>query len=362
MKTPTSSRQMKKNHIILVSVKNGPFIRKDIEMLEEQQYHVDAFFMEKTKGLDMIFSQIRLLGFLLLNVCKARAIIVWFVDYHAFLPSIMGKLFNKKVLALVGGFDAVALPSFRYGVFYKRNFRSWIVRHAYKMADYILPVHESLIEGINYYADPAGKGFKTGVRSYVKGVRGEFHALPTGYNPDFWKVNPTEARKGVVTIASIKSLRTFQIKGIDLIYEIAAQMPDVPFTVIGVSGKLHEELRSRAPENVELKGFVDHPALPQHLSRYKVYAQLSLTEGLPNALCEAMLCECIPVGSDVNGIPYAIGDAGFILKKRDPHRGAEIIEKALNSDEKLGKEARQRIRNLFPVEARKNKLTEILEK
>ena len=42
-----------------------------------------------------------------------------------------------------------------------------------------------------------------------------------------------------------------------------------------------------------------------------------MREGLPNALCEAMLCECVPVGTDVQGIRTAMGDAGFYVPYGD---------------------------------------------
>ena len=42
-----------------------------------------------------------------------------------------------------------------------------------------------------------------------------------------------------------------------------------------------------------------------------------MSEGFPNALCEAMLCGCIPIGSNVASIPHIIGDKGYILKQKN---------------------------------------------
>ena len=47
----------------------------------------------------------------------------------------------------------------------------------------------------------------------------------------------------------------------------------------------------------------------------KFYFQLSNTEGFGVALCEAMLCGCVPIVSDVNFLPSIVGNSGFVLKK-----------------------------------------------
>ena len=75
---------------------------------------------------------------------------------------------------------------------------------------------------------------------------------------------------------------------------------------------------------------------------------------MPNTLSEAMLLECIPVGSNVNGIPDAIGDTGIIVKKRL----AEDLERAILEALALntGKAARQRVLDLFSFNLREEKL------
>ena len=55
-------------------------------------------------------------------------------------------------------------------------------------------------------------------------------------------------------------------------------------------------------------------ALRKYFSTSQFYIQASRLEGLPNALCEAMLCECIPIGNSVFGIPSAIGNTGMLFE------------------------------------------------
>jgi glycosyltransferase involved in cell wall biosynthesis len=62
-----------------------------------------------------------------------------------------------------------------------------------------------------------------------------------------------------------------------------------------------------------------------------------------------MLCECIPIGSEVAAIPEIIGHYGFIVHHRDDAEIAETIMSALRHDNKirLGKNARQHIIDTF---------------
>jgi glycosyltransferase involved in cell wall biosynthesis len=65
------------------------------------------------------------------------------------------------------------------------------------------------------------------------------------------------------------------------------------------------------------------------------------------------------VGTRCNGIPLAIGDTGFYVPYGDVQATVEAIRKAINSDK--GKEARERIKSLFPLERRERELVAEVE-
>jgi hypothetical protein len=97
-----------------------------------------------------------------------------------------------------------------------------------------------------------------------------------------------------------------------------------------------------------------------YYQRAKVYAQLSISEGLPNVVCEAMLAGDIPVGTRRGGIPEAIGNTGFYVPYGDVQASAEAIKRALQSPEELGLKARARIMQLYPQQRREEALINII--
>ena len=93
--------------------------------------------------------------------------------------------------------------------------------------------------------------------------------------------------------------------------------------------------------------------------RAGIYCQPSRREGLSNALCEAMLCGCIPVATDVGGTAGAVGDTGFVVPSSDPVALADAVD-AARSSSKDGAKARERVRALFPKGRRERRLKEVV--
>ena len=115
-------------------------------------------------------------------------------------------------------------------------------------------------------------------------------------------------------------------------------------------------------ENIIFLGRLSPYDLNNYYNKTKFYLQLSNFEGFGVAICEAMLCECIPIVSNVNYLPEIIGNSGFILNKRNKTMLVDLIHKALSSDtEKLSKLSRDRIKKEFHVSKRKEMLISTLK-
>jgi hypothetical protein len=352
---------MIKRKAILIYTSFSTFVREDYQILSSEyevtKYHFIAL-KSVCKLLNSLFKQF---FFCLFYLKRYELIFIWFADYHAAIPIFFGKLFSKKTVIVIGGYDAVYIPSIDYGVFKPKTIRSIFSRYSLRNTSHILPVDQCLVSSINSFAGLVEKGYKVGVSNFVNGIKGQIEVVPTGYDPSIWERDKSVIRRlSVITIAAVYEEKTFKVKGIDFLLEIAKLMPKTTFSIVGLGGSMLEFVKLEAPHNVKFHGFVQHHNLPTLLSEHKVYTQLSLSEGLPNALCEAMLCECIPVGSSVGGIPKGIGKAGFILQKKDVNEAVRLIQLALDSDESLGKLARQHIVDNFPFDLRKNRILSIL--
>jgi glycosyltransferase involved in cell wall biosynthesis len=151
----------------------------------------------------------------------------------------------------------------------------------------------------------------------------------------------------------------FHLKGIDLILEVTPYFPECTFIIIGADETMNFPIRS---ENVTLLPAVKHEELINFYSESEFYFQLSMSEGFPNALCEAMLCECIPIVSNVAAMPDIIGGSGFILKNKDVKQLEELIKTALASDKKyLSGKARKRIIDYYRESEREKHLLSLVK-
>jgi glycosyltransferase involved in cell wall biosynthesis len=151
-----------------------------------------------------------------------------------------------------------------------------------------------------------------------------------------------------------------KVKGVGLLLDAARLLPAIPFLLIGIDERLLDAVSRNAPANVEVRGRVDRGQLLALYRRAQVYCQPSMIEGLPGAVCEAMLCGCIPVGTDVGGMRTAIDDAGFLVPPGDAPRLADGILKAMASLPGASVKARDAIAPRFTRERREEGLRRVI--
>ncbi len=319
--------------ILFTTTLTTSFIREDLRLLQKH-HQVDLL---KGSGILVPFR-------VALRILRCDVTYTWFASVYSFFVVLASRMFRRPSVIVIGGVDVAKIPEIRYGVWltpWKVPFVRWALRHATR----ILAVDPSIRQEAIRLAAYPGENIE-----YV----------PTGYDASFWKPMGEKERL-VLTVAGCNDPWRMKVKGIDILFEAARRSPDLRFVVVGVSAGLIGKLRGAIPENVAMEPFVDQTVLLRFYQRAAVYCQPSYTEGLPNSLCEAMLCECVPVGSRAGGIPTAIAEHGFLVPYGDPDALAEALQEAFEAPPGAGRQAREFIANTFTVERREAALLRILE-
>lgn len=327
--------------ILFVYTNFSTFVRTDFEILSEV-HKVTKYQYKPVKGiLKNAVEFIKQFFFLLFNIWKFDAVFIWFADYHSFLPVLFAKILGKKSFVVVGGYDVANIPELRYGSLSSPLRRSMTV-FALRFATISLAVVEDLENRIRKICPKA----KT-------------MTLYTGYhflnkeNIHFEK----QREKIVLTVSITDNYQRIQIKGLDRFRELAEKLPDFKFIIIGVT-KTAKQLFNPVPENLLLQQPVNQNELVSFYKSASFYAQLSRSEGLPNALCEAMLYGCIPLGTNVGGNATAIENPELLLDEWNDSHAVNIILKNHNLFDR--QEFRNQILLKFDLHLRETKLKEIV--
>lgn len=328
-----------KVNILFIYKDFSTFIKSDYKILS-QFYYVKLFKSNFGKTFfQFIIPLIQQFFFLLFNIHKFDIVYCWFADYHSFLPIFFSKLFRKKSFLILGGYDVLYIPELKYGSF-NNPVRSFCARYSIENATYSLAVSKNLIQ-----------------EAKKKTTKGKFILLPTGYNPDSYKVGDKK-EKIVLTVSVTSTYQRFMIKGLDRFAELARISPDFQFIAIGIKPEAKSFFKP-IPSNLKLIGPIKHEELHEWYKRAAFYAQFSRSEGLPNAICEAMLSGCIPLGVNVGGIAYAMGENGVLVNEWDKHiMNNLLLQTNWNKSKALA--ARESIIKKFHINLRKNFLSKLV--
>ena len=344
----------------IIYVKNGDssFMRIDEEILR-RNFHARILKLRVSGRYGYLFQLFRLIFFLAFTMPAKTMAFTRFADWHSAIIAFFCRFYGKKLVLVVGGYDAYWLPEFNYGVYDRKTRGRW-ARYALRNASVILPNNPSLRYTNNKY-EP-GVTREGGIDFFVPERRGEIRILYNGYHTDFWVPGRVNKKNDLVlTVAYLNNRRSYQIKGVKDFIRAAQDRPDLSFRIIGADPGLLLEWEDKLPDNLTVIQSLSRNDLLQQYQEAKVFCLLSLTEGMSNVLCEAMLCECVPVVSDINFNAALIGESGFVIKQREPALILDAIQMALNAGPEKGRSARRQILDNYPLERREKELVQILK-
>lgn len=317
--------------LAFIQYSNGSsFIDADYNILSK---HFDMIRVEYNHPQD---------AFKIMNaIFKSDISFSWFADGWAFFAILFSKLFNKKSVVVVGGYDVACAPEINYGMCVKSKLRQWMSKFALNYADELLSVSNfTKKECLKYLTHPR-----------------DLNMIYNGIDTEKFKPNG-EKNKTVLTVAS-GSGSVIKLKGLNTFFEVAKQLPHIVFIIIGLSDGDKEIMISNGiPINIRLIEHVPQQLLIKYYQRAKVYCQLSYQESFGMSLTEAMSCECIPVVSDRGALPEIIGNTGYIIPYDDINTTVTAIQVALTTSVE---NARQRVIDNFSIKKRESRLLEVLK-
>lgn len=294
-----------------------PFIWQDLEMLR-QHYEIDIVNLDFLSVPKIgILKYILYYPFLMIpKIIRNDVVYMWFADWYALPIILAAKLFNKKSIITVGGWEVFKCEEIGYGN--QLNLvRGFVTRLCLRNASVILSQSKAY--------DVITKSVEPNTHTFI--VQ---NAIDT---EELCNIVLPVHREGVVTaLCTIKF--TEKLKGIPTFLEAASKLPYKCEVVEGMS----------------------HSKLMDKLRRTKVYCQLSYTEAFGMTTLEAMACGCIPVVTDKDAPPEVIGDTGVVVPYGDVEATIKGIEKAMTMD---GNRARERAK-IFSRENRMKLLVKVI--
>jgi glycosyltransferase involved in cell wall biosynthesis len=318
--------------ILFTSSFSSTFILDDLALLRSR-FTVEHLLTRGPRSLVRIVQ----------GVCRNDLMFTWFASVYSFVVVACAHLLGKRSYIVIAGADVMGVEGVKYGPWrspVKRMIVGWAIRHATG----VLPVANELRTAAMSLADYDGANAAV---------------IPTGYDPARWYPSGPKERS-VLCLAGCESRARLFVKGVDILFAAARELRDEQFILAGTRMDVLSALGQAVPSNVRVLPPMPREELPSLYHTSKVYVQPSRSEGLPNALCEAMLSGCIPVGADVGGMAAAIGETGYVVPAADVDALVGALRMALEAPAGRSALARQRICALFPVERREAALIQLL--
>jgi glycosyltransferase involved in cell wall biosynthesis len=273
-------------------------------------------------------------------VRRADLVFGWFASWHTFLPVTLAWLMRRPSVMVAGGYDTARMPEIGYGIQQHRllgPISRWVLRRATRIV--------------------TNSSYTAAETCAIRGVDPEKVTVVHHGVPDPFGELPQDGRERLALSVGIVDERNLDRKGLGPFARSAALLPDVRFALVGRwDGETGERLRSQAPPNLEVTGWVDDEELKRWYRRASVYVQPSRHEGFGLSVAEAMLAGCIPVYTPAGALPEVVGETGVAIASPVPEDIAAGVRTALDAGPERRAAARNRVLQEFPLSARRDGL------
>ena len=169
-----------------------------------------------------------------------------------------------------------------------------------------------------------------------------------------------------------KIARLFRLKGHEFLFEaaprIVAAVPNVKFLLVG-DGVYRERFERRVTEmnlrgHFAFAGLIPPSEVPRYVASMDLLVHLSLREGLPRALPQALACGKPVVAFDVDGAREVCidGETGLLVRAGDVNGLATVVIRLLQDKElanRMGGRGRNLVKERFSEERMVRQLDEL---
>jgi glycosyltransferase involved in cell wall biosynthesis len=331
---------VRRTRILFVRAKEASessFINRDIELLKKHfDVRVIDYVLDKRRARESAGT--------IWRMCKglvwADASLSWFAVWHARTAVRLSKIFLRKSIALVGGYEVASMPEIAYG--------AQLNPETKKVVDYVLKNATKVVAGSEFTKSEILRCTKSPekVELVLFGVDSE-------------RFKPGGARENLVITVAIVNESNIVKKGLDKFVMAAKHLPEMKFALIGkcVDGAI-DKLKPLSSPNVQFVGYVAEDELIGWYQRAKVYCQISYHEGFGIALAESMLCGCVPVVTNRTALPEVAGDTAVVLNDFEVGTIVDAISRAVSSGN--GERARERVLANFTMDKREAGLVRLI--
>lgn len=181
---------------------------------------------------------------------------------------------------------------------------------------------------------PVNTRLQKAIESY--GVHARFRVVPN--TVDAGTFHPGHERGAVPPTRLINVSLHVAVKGLDVLLNafarVLARRPDLTLELVG-EGPLTPDLQALASrlgveERVDFAGPATPPEVADRLRAADAYVLSSLSENMPLAVLEALCCGLPVAGTDVGGVPDAVGGDGALAPPGDVDGLATAVSAVLD--------------------------------